>query len=170
MAGVYLLRITDKFTKVGRSDNLEKRLDYWRSHAVQIGWKKELTWAESHLLEFAILRANERASERQVTAFMRRQPLFPCSRLSVPQGCSEWICSDMARSRQQVELFLPVVQDLTEGIADKDWRALDDAKAQIRAITPRADGRVDHHNSSSGTREEPMHQESLSDEAPTAAS
>lgn len=149
MVGVYLLRITDKFTKVGRSDNIEKRLDYWRSHDVQIGWKKELTWAESHLLEFAILRANERASERQVIAFMRRQPLFPCSRLSVPQGCSEWICSDMARSRQQVELFLPVVTDLAEGIADKDWRALDDAKAQIRVITPRADGRVDHHCSAS---------------------
>ena len=161
MAGVYLLRITDRFTKTGRSDNLENRLDYWRSHGVQIGWKMELTWAESHSLEYAILRANERASERQIIAFMRRQPLFPCSRLSVPQGCSEWICSDMTRSRQQVELFLPVVQDLTEGIADKDWRALDDVKAQIRAITPRADGRVDHHRSSSSIPEE---------EAPTAAS
>ena len=148
MAGAYLLRITDRFTKVGRSDNLEKRLDYWRSHDVQIGWKMELTWAESHLLELSILRANERASEKQIIAFMRRQPLFPCSRLSVPQGCSEWICSDMVRSRQQVELFLPVVQDLADGIADRDWRALDDAKKQIRAITPRADGRVDQKMSS----------------------
>ena len=145
MAGVYLLRITDRFTKVGRSDNLEKRLDYWRSHGVQIGWRKELNWAESHLLEYAILRANECASERQIIAFMRRQPLFPCSRLSMPQGCSEWACSDMVRSRQQVALFLPVVHDLADGIAEKDWRALDDAKAQIKAITPRADGRVDHH-------------------------
>ena len=76
MAGVYLLRITDKFTKVGRSDNLENRLDYWRSHGIQIGWKRELTWAESHLLEYAILRANERASERQIMAFMRK---LPCS-------------------------------------------------------------------------------------------
>ena len=151
MAGVYLLRITDKFTKVGRSDKLEYRLDYWRSHGIQIGWKRELTWAESHLLEYAILRANERASERQITAFMRKHPMFPCSRLSVPQGCSEWICSDMTRSRQQVELFLPVVVDLAEGVADKEWNGLTAAKHHIREITPRADGRVDHHCSPSPT-------------------
>lgn len=145
MAGVYLLRITDRFTKVGRSDKLENRLDYWRSHGVQIGWKKELTWAESHLLEYAVLRVNSRASERQIIAFMRKHPMFPCSRLSVPQGCSEWICSDMTRSRQQIELFLPVIQDLAEGIEEKGWDALKEARAHIRTFTPRADGFVDHH-------------------------
>lgn len=50
----------------------------------------------------------------------------------------------MARSRQQLELFLPVVIDLADGIADKEWNSLIAAKHHIKEITPRADGRVDH--------------------------
>ena len=42
-----------------------------------------------------------------------------------------------------MELFLPVVIDLAEGVADKGWNGLTAAKHHIREITPRADGRVD---------------------------
>ena len=48
-----------------------------------------------------------------------------------------------------MELFLPVVIDLAEGVADKGWNGLTAAKHHIREITPRADGRVDQKMSSS---------------------
>ena len=142
MPGCYLLAISDQpaIVKVGRSDQLDRRLDYWRSHSVQIGWKVECTQVESRLLEYAVLRTNSRPSWRQVKAFTRRHPMFPLNQLSVPQGSREWLCSDMGRARQQVEFLLPLISTVSSQIALED---LSEGRRFLRHYVPRADGLVD---------------------------
>lgn len=140
-AGIYLLAITPRFTKIGRSNDLDYRLDYWRSHGIQVGLKMETTIPESHLLEWAVLRANEKPSDRQITAFMRREPMFPCNRLARPQGCSEWIASDMVRTRQQISILYPLVKNVAEGLSPEDTQGYRAAKRYLGEIIPRADGR-----------------------------
>ena len=136
-----MLAIEPRFTKVGRSSDLDKRLDFWRSHGVQIGLKLETTDVESHLLEWAMLRANLKPSDGQIKAYMRRNPLFPCNRLALPQGCSEWICSDMTRAKMQTEILLPVVRDVADGLAPEDSVGFRKAKSYFKTLVPRADGR-----------------------------
>lgn len=141
--GIYLLAITPEFTKIGRSGNLDKRLDYWRSHGIQVGLKLETTVPESYLMEWGLLRINSRPSEQQITAFMRREPLFPLNRLSRPQGSTEWVTSDMIRMRTQVEILLPTVQEVAKNLTGAGQYEISRARNQLKPVIPRADGLVD---------------------------
>ena len=142
-AGIYLLQITPKVSKIGRSGQLDTRLAYWRSHSIPIGLSLETTDAQSHVLEYALLRANRRCSDAQVTSIMRRYPMMPLNGFSLPQGSSEWVCSDMYRLRQHVDMLWPIVQGITEELADDDKRGIWEAKKYMRDILPRTDGGVD---------------------------
>ena len=142
MPGCYLLAISDQpvIVKVTCSDQLDRRLDYWRSHSAQIGWKVDCTQFESRLLEYAVNRTISRPSWRQVKAFTRRHPMFPLNQLSVPQGSREWLCSDMGRARQQVEFLMPLITSVADQIALED---LSEGHRFLRYYESRADGLVD---------------------------
>lgn len=126
--------------KVGRSDSLDKRLAYWRSHDVQIGYKIDCDQVESHLLEYALLRGNSRPSWQQIKAFTRRSPMFPLNRLGSPQGSSEWIISDPVRAKSQADFLCPLVKTVSSQVT---METLSEGKRIIRHYVPRADGIVD---------------------------
>lgn len=111
-AGVYLLRVNDDWTKVGRSSNLGKRLEWWNSHGLQTIWRKEMHPVESVWLEYAMLRATLPPTLKQVKQFQRANPTFPNNRNSLPSGSSEWRCLGAEQALGMVEFYWPAVEHL----------------------------------------------------------
>ena len=141
-SGIYLLRINGRppIVKVGRSDQLCKRLDYWKSHGLQVVYRQQCSDVESHLLEYGLIRANRGPTESQVTAFSRRQPMFPLNNLGLPQGSSEWVISDPRRMIQQVEFLMPLVSTIAAQIGLDE---LHEGRSLMKHYVARADGLVD---------------------------
>jgi len=126
--------------KVGRSDQLDKRLDYWKSHNLQVVYRVDCSDIESHLLEYGLIRANRGPTKSQLTAFTRRSPMFPLNNLGAPQGSSEWVISDPRRMVQQIEFLRPLVASVAEQITVD---GLHEGRALLKHFIPRSDGLVD---------------------------
>lgn len=115
-SGVYLLKVSDEFTKVGRSDRIEQRLEWWGSHGLQPVWQQEMHHVDSVWLEYSFLRATLAPTEKQVRYFQRTNPMFPNNRHSLPSGSSEWRCVGADQAISMMNNYLGMVGHLSEHV------------------------------------------------------
>jgi len=111
-AGVYLLKVSDDWTKVGRSNQLEKRTAWWQSHGLELLWQKEMHPVDTVWLEYAMLRATLPPTIKQIKQFQRKNPTFPNNRNSLPSGWSEWRCVGPDQAVAMIETFVPMIEHL----------------------------------------------------------
>jgi len=110
---VYLLKITNDWCKIGRSDSLDQRLKWWKSHGLEVIWRQETSSCESHWLEYAVNRSSLKPTLKQIKVFQRENPLFPNNRHSLPSGCTEWICMGAEQAIAVAEDHWLTVQHLS---------------------------------------------------------
>ena len=137
--GVYLVGINERWVKVGRSSDLDRRLAYWNAHGLETLWKIETDHRESVWLEYSILRASVQPTEKQLKEFQRLRPEFPNNRWSMPAGSTEWMCMGKHQAIALAELTWPKVQHVAKHIPDKD-NATSHGLFYLKCELPPADG------------------------------
>ena len=118
--GVYLVKITDDWTKVGRSGSLSRRLSYWNAHGLETLWSMEMGARESIWLEYAMLRSSVQPSVKQLQAFQRARPNFPNNRKSLPAGSQEWMCMGKDQSISLADLLWPKIQHVVKHVPERN--------------------------------------------------
>ena len=137
-SGVYLLKVSDEFTKVGRSDQLERRLGWWQSHGLQLIRTHECEPLLSRWLEFALLRCTLAPTTKQVKAFQRAHPMFPNNRHSMPSGWTEWRCVGAEQSAAILDTVIPMIDHLGQHVPRGEF-AVSHGITWLRANLPTAD-------------------------------
>jgi len=108
------------FTKVGRSDQLEKRLRWWTDHGLEVIWQQETHHVDSVWLEYAFLRSTLAPTEKQIQLFQRQNPMFPNNRHSLPSGSSEWRCVGAEQAVDMINNLTGVVSHLSQHVPRRD--------------------------------------------------